>query len=288
MSLISLDPQAIGWEDDGSDSGVVRTRLLRGDLVEVPFRSLQFYAELAGGATATYQSTGVYSNPDGSGTGINVSVPPGVATGAGVRLWLPFSGRAFGVRWRRDRASMAAFSVAVDGQAVPVASGLIPRLVAEGLTTQITDAQARAVTHDALPDDGPHLAELAFVSDPGATSTVTVYGVLLDSRVGYRQLPRVGQVVSTTVLTASAVEIPANRGNVLTFRSLRKVIYANTTAGAITVTVKNGANTIWAKSIAANDTAELDFGGAGLAPSAAYTHQASAAASVNATVIGEY
>jgi len=286
VSILSIDPQANGWRDDGSESGLIRTEHVRGNLVPIPFDALQYYAELSGGATATSAPTGVYSNPDGSGTGVNVSIPSGAD--AGVRLWMPFYGRGFGVRWRRDSGLTATnLSVVVDGEAVGVDTGNLPHLVAEAITTQITDAEARAITHPLLPNDGPHVAEIHVIRDPSATATITLYGFLLDERAGYRPLPRVAQMLTTTVLTAAAVEIPVGRGTALAMRAIRKVIYTNITAGPVTVTVKNGANTVWARSIPANETIEFDPGTA-IAASSAFTHQASAATSVNATVIGEY
>lgn len=284
----TIDPQASGWYDDGSESGALRTREVRGDLVPIPFDPLQYYAELVGTATAAFQTTGVYSNPDGSATGINVSVPAGLTQGA--RLWVPFYGQAFGVRWRRDNSATDYISVTVDGVPVAVNTGTLPLLEAEGLTTQITDAEARAVTHEHL-DPGVHVAEIAVVSDPSTTQSVTLYGLLLDSRAGYRPLPRVGQVQTASTLTTSAVEIPVGRGTALAMRAIRKVLYVNTSAAAVTVTVKNSTNTLKVLYLAATgnagDCGEFDPGSA-IAASAAFTHQASANTAVTATVIGEY
>lgn len=288
MSIIGIDPQIAGVIEDGSPGGAVRAVLTHGDAVEVPFRTLEYYAEVNGGAGATFQTTGLYSNPDGSGTGLSVTVPTDVTVGAGVRIWLPFYGRIFGVRWRRDAATTASgISVVVDGVAVAVTPvGLLPGLTDEGITTQISDTRARAITHRNLLDDGPHVAEITIGSVPSAVSTIMLYGYIADGRAGYQPLPRVAQVVSTTTLTASDVEIPANRSTALAFRAIRRVLYTNITAGPITVTVKNGASIMWQASIPANNSATFDPGG--VAASAAFTHAASAAASVTATVIGEY
>lgn len=288
MSIIGIDPQIAGVVEDGSPGGAIRAVLTHGDAIDVPFRSLEYYAELTGGATAAYQTTGVYSNPDGSGTGLNISIPTDVTVGAGARIWLPFYGRIFGIRWRRDvGATATGISVTVDGVSVavtPVAA--LTQLTDEGITTQITDTRARAITHRNLLDDGPHVAEIAIASVASVAATVTLYGYIADQRAGYQQLPRIAQVVSTTTLTAADVEIPVNRGNVLAFRAIKRVIYTNTTTGTITVTVKNGANIMWQAAIPATSSATFDPGG--VAASAAFTHAASAATSVNATVIGEY
>lgn len=286
MSIIGIDPQIAGVMEDGSPTGAVRSILTRGNAVEVPFRALEYYADLAGGATAAFQTTGVYSNPDGSATGINISVP--AAADAGVRLWVPFYGRLFGIRWRRDTGATASgITVTVDGVSTVVQPVVqLDHLTAEGITTQLTDAKARAITHDNLTHDGPHVAEIVVAANPTGNATVTLFGYLADTRAGYTPLPRLGHVVSTTTLTTSAVEIPMNRGNILAFRGLRKVIYTNTTATAATVTVRNGAATMWSAEIPANGTATFDPGGVGA--SAAFTHLASTASAINATVIGEY
>ena len=284
FAMVMVDPQADAWDDDGTESGAMRVRVVRGDVVPIPFDSGNYYAEIIGSATAAQQTTGVYTNPDGSGSSINVSVPAGLTQG--MRIWVPFYGRAFGIRWRRDTATCPNISVIVDGQAVMVATGYSDRLTIEGLTTQMsTDAEARAMTHDHLAG-GAHMAEIVIASDPSLTTTITLYGYLGDERAGYRQLPRLGHLFTTVAVPTTSTEIATGRATSLNMRSVRSVVYTNTSGAAVIVTVYNNTTVLWAKSIAAGDSAVLDFGSP-ISATANLKHMAGAAG-VNYSVIGEY
>lgn len=277
----AYDPQASGWRDDGHESGVVRYQQANADFVSYPFRVGHQYPRSIASASSSFAESGAPTNPDGTGKQFNISVPAGTN---GHRLYYPFTGRGFGVRFS-PLATTPDFSVAVDSEWAQVQSWPA-KLALESITTELVYPEARAVTHDHL-HRGFHLAELLFPAPASGTSTWVIFGWLLDRGAGYTEQPRNLIALTPTALTTSDVAISLATGvtgGVL--RGLRKIIYANTTASPITVTVKtaSGGTVLWSRPVPANDSIEFDPGGS---LAMGYYHTASATG-VNATVIGGY
>lgn len=281
MSIIGIDPQANGWLDDGSEGGAIRTREAHGPLVMVPLKTLHYYAQITGSAAATRNTSTMTSNPDGTGTNIQMQVVSG--TGNSVRIWFPFTGSAFGVYFLRATTTPD-FTVVVDGEAREV-KGYYDVLVTEGITQIVGSAQV--VTHDNL-SDGEHVAEIILTGDASATKTLVFFGVLLDSNAGYQAPPRLLHNPRIVALTTADVAIPfapptsAER----TLLGIRKVFYYNSTAEAVTVTIKYLADVIWKKEVPANSTVEFDPGGVTAINNGWY--QSASATGVTATIIGGY
>lgn len=279
MSLISLDPQAIGWQDDGSEAGVLRTQINRGDLVPVPFSTpTSYWLEQVGAGFATYTSGSLPENLDGTATGLKLSVAHGLNNG--VRVWYPFRGRVFGLRWLAKSSQTAGTSVTVDGVSVSLGDPIPQALVAEGMTTQL-GTELGAVLFDDLPP-GPHLAEIVMTSDPVVDRALQLHGLLLDARAGYRAPTQGVAVLDSAACPTSATRIASGLNERAS--AVRKVIYLNTGASPATVTVLYSAAPIWMAAIQPNETATFDPGGL-LSVTTQHTHQASAAG-VTATVLG--
>jgi len=176
----------------------------------------------------------------------------------------------------------------ISATSVPVAA--LENAYASG--TVITFASAKTATLSAAAKVGDTTisvtalaAALSAGDAGGASRSVLLFGLLLERRAGYQEQPRVGQLLTPVTLTTSQVAVPGTPTTATGLRTIRKIVYANTTAGAITVTVQSNAVTIWSRSIAANSTEELDFG-IPVGYTSLITHAASAGSSVNATVVG--
>lgn len=281
---VAIDPQVNGWFDSGHESGAVHVSDATGEAARVPFRAGQYYASVTGGAATVANSALLIENPDGTGSSLTVTVPAGL--GPGARLWYPFGGSLFGVRWQAADGTPD-FSVSVDGEAVLV-EGRDARVTAEGITTQLLDTAAQAITHRHLDPTERHLAELTFVSDASASRSWTLFGVLLDRRAGYQEPIRRLHNIPPVTLTTSQVAIGVQGANAQRVLSgVRKVVYYNGTAGAVDVTIQYNGTAVWKKSLAAGEVVEFDFGGV-TAVNALWTHAASAGSSITATVIGGY
>lgn len=243
-------------------------------LVRVPFNvgNLTISTTGAGGsANASFSSALVGSNPDGSDTGVSVNMPV-IAIGSppfnSCRLFVPFYGSTFGVRWRADSGivNVTNIDVVVDGDAVGVDCTWPPGPYPTLSGFNIASNEAMAITHRDLATTGLHMAEI-IINGPttGATAVIVLHGILVDAAAGYVQLPRLSAIPSAVALTTTAVEIDTSRTNAQqAARGIRKVYYINTTAAPITVDIQF--NTVSFKRIilaatgTAGDSAEWDPG----------------------------
>lgn len=254
-------------------------KLTRGDYVKVPFRNGYYYADNVS-STISWQSSGIYDNEDGSDTGITISVPQGLNFGARIRV--PFYGTVFGVRFRHG-STYTPFGVSIDG--VAYGSFATQHTYLDNEAASLTDGESLIMVDTDLPD-GLHYADIVLTSQASGTSALFLYGLILESRAGYERKLRNQIINATTALTTTQTAISLGSQASSQVRGVRQVIYTNTTASPITVTIQNNSAILWQKSIAAGDSATFDFG-APTAVSSSQTHAASATG-INATVIGGY
>lgn len=265
MSLAKNSSVLLGKHDDGRE-GLVLAKLALGGMVMVPFgtgviASSGGLAHIIGTATASVQSA-VTSNPDGSGGGINFTVPPGLGQGVmwTERLW----GRRFGVRWRANNSStLLPFCLICDGIAYEIRN---VRYHQDSVLTTAADHQSLALMVDELPDDGPHTVSWLVWSDVTAaalTKAVFGYGWLAERRAGYKDPPRWGSLAVPALLATGATALSSSA-------VYRKIKLHNTDAAARTVTLKNGSTIIQVVSMAAGASGEIDFGGP-ITTTASYT-----------------
>lgn len=284
MSSVTPPLYSDGWIDSGHESGAVTVLRGDGDPVMVPFRIYSHYVEPMGTGAATWQNSLYTTNPDRSGSGYYVSVPNG--TGNAVRIWVPFFGRCFGVRWYSTQTTPD-FTVVVDGEAVKV-EGWPIWLTNEGITSQLLDARSALVTHDNLDPRKRHIAQINFVSNPSSSRAWVLFGALLDRRAGYPDPRAYVHAGIPGVLTNAQVAIPLVGG---TFQGIRKLIYVNLTLSMKTVTIQNGGVTVTEIVLAAmgatGSTGEFDPGDV-ISVTSDWTHAASANTAVNYQVIGAY
>lgn len=282
MSLVT-DNQINGTRDNASEQGIVSTEVLGGRLVPVQATTMNTLVEVNAGGTFAFQS-GLAYNTDGSTTAL--SCTPGSSLGAYVSLWIPFWGRSFGVRVRQNAQP---FSVSVDGGPVHRVRDLEQYVVKEG--RQVTDShEVAVVTHTdiaprknadgTLPIDSEfHTAKVMFSANAAAS---LLFGYLLDEKY-YRQGPSIHMPsASAAVPTGSLGAIaPTLSGITIPARQISKILYFNTTAGALTLTFMAAGNTV---SIPANSMYELNFPTP--IASSVLTHQASGV--INFVAFGGY
>lgn len=218
------------------------------DLVRVPFNpgNMGVSTTGAGGAAnGSYSQALVGSNPDGSDSGFSISMPA-IALASppfnSVRIFVPFWGSTFGVRWRLDAGvtNLTNFTVTVDGDAVGVDTTWPPGPYPTLSGFNIVANEAMAITHRNLATTGMHMAEIQ-VNGPntGANTVIVFHGFLASKNAGYVELPRLSAMpTAATSLTASLTEIDTSRTNVQqAARAIRKVYYVNTSASAVVVEI---------------------------------------------------
>lgn len=273
----AIDPQVIGWRDDGSESGLLRTGPVHGNLVAVPIRASEYVRTLSGGGTAAFQ-TGQYQNPDGTGNALRMQVS---ASGDGVRIWFPFRGSTFGIRYLSPSTALP-LTVSVDGEAVAV-DLQETEMAAEPVTVDLPTGTR--ITHRDLDPSVLHYAELTLVYTD-ATLTVTLYGFLLDQGAGYVPAPRRLYARTYVNVTTTGSNLNAVSGAHI-FGGINQIIYVNTTGAEIVVTITDalGGNTVALITVPANGMETFTLPGCVEAARLWY-HQA-AATGVRATIIGE-
>ena len=263
----SLDPQIAGVRDDGSESGVLRAEIVKGELVPTPLPAISTYQEIGGTATASFQRSGQAFNTDGSLTGWNIVSSN--SAGNYAALWFAFYGSTLGVRMRHD---CGAFSVTVDGGDAVRVKNLEGYLAGESRQASANHDVATITHRDLGP--GIHFGKIIF----GQNVNGFINGIIVEK--GPNNFPR---TMRHTIQASALVAVPTSAatfnpydnsmGSGYPFTSVSKVIYSNPTAGALTLTWSQSGTTSMSVSIPAGGIQIFDFPiqiGAGL-----FSHAAS-------------
>jgi len=226
-------------------------------LIAIPFTRNAYKIDTGGaGSSGSIQDGNTTWNTDGSMSAMYLSAD----SGGFAEVTFAFYGTKFGVRFRYDAKP---FGVKVDGgKVVPVYTNR-RRDGEQYLNIEAKNSgnnhEVRVVTHPEL-SDGIHFARIQVSKG----NSVMLAGYLVSDRAGYRAPTRVcitsDPITVSNGSLASISPVCALMGSSAYFRYVTKMIYTNTTAGALTLTVANaGGTTLFTKSIAANDSYVLDF-----------------------------
>jgi hypothetical protein len=228
---LSIPLTPYGWQQSGqpgNPQGFIATDPLSGVGVSIPFETSQTSLDTAGSATCALQSSGIASNSDGSCTGINMSVPAYNGTQQMARIWFRFTGSFLKLRWLVGNTSVA-FSGKVDGRAFYVPA---QDLYLNAEQRPVNDGENHVLIFDGLRDDIIHHCVITLPSPASGTSTLLVYGMVVDSKAGYLPLPRCTMIVSTANLTASLADV--NLGSSLnTAKGFHAIDYSNNDVSSV-------------------------------------------------------
>jgi hypothetical protein len=248
-----FDEQADGWRDDGSESGVVRTELARGNLVLRPLLPGEFTSYAAGSA---------YCQPMADDGGVRcgnkfvqVSAPD---QSSSVRIHFLFSGKNLG--FCMSTAGVLGSknaSCLIDGVAYPFPP--VPRAVTDPGSSIGGGYHYYPIAED-LPD-GVHQAVFALSGDPsGASQVIILYGIFVEERAGYRP------VSPTAVLCNSALSAVATRQLLSTLfggsrpsHVFAAIHLSNVTGSDCLVTLDKAGATFWREIVPGNKTREINF-----------------------------
>lgn len=269
----ALDPQAIGWRDDGTDQGALATQPALATLVP---RSIRLGStvndwmryESAGGATVA-NTFRTLKGQSYNGSLCTITCP--AADFSYVKAKLTVYGRRFGISWYYVTGQTTEpFTVVIDGKAYEVPFSLTDPL-SGAVVTQV-EPFLQWVCPDLL-DDTRHEIEVIFLGDrpSGSSRSWIMRDVLLDSSAGYspqRPLDTLqGPESATTSYQDFNLSAPWDASNV----RILKVSCVNTAAHSVDVSLAISAsdsNRFAQKTIGAGDTFVVDFApnGVGLAP----------------------
>lgn len=276
------------------DEGIVLAEIAAGELIRHTPRDGSWTSYGTGGTVTLGRSE--FSSAEGSDRGLAqmwvISVPGAINNVAVLRFSIPPQARKVGAGWLSSSSLSGSVSVdfILDGR--PYA-GPDPRYrFLDDLTPQSSVEQEwhYIIENDLppVPDGRPHTLDIVVTADvAGATTqTVRVYGLLLERRLGLTEAPRVAEPITPTAVPTSSGFIASGQSgasSVRVFRGTWQIVYTNTGGSPATVTVTDNSVTAWAKSIAAGDSATLDF--RTLTNIAGWKHVASAAG-INCTIVG--
>lgn len=276
-----FEPQISGVVAARRPEGNVLARPTRDRLIQVPPYILSWHSDVTGGSGVVAVQD-VLSNPDGSGMGINVSVPAGTGT-TGAEFWVPFRGACFGIRWRRAQAlSGGDFSVAVDGEwfDIPADENF---MVVEGFVLR-EDDYAMVLLAEDLDPTVLHHARVRLVGHATLARSLVIFGWLLDAAAGYVQPERVASIPSTAAVPTVQTEIPTNRNNNNSVNGIREIRYVNTGGTDRVITIQNTGVTMDFVAVPAGKSVPYTLN-MPVVPKSTLTHAADGA-DVNFTVLG--
>lgn len=174
-----------GIQDDGTDFGVVRTKLLNGALIKVPANSPFFRTRLSavGAGTASVVS-GMAWNSDGSGAGIALGGNHTVGNDSASASFL-FYGSFVALRTRLQASFGPDFSVIIDNRIYEVPAPNQTQLkTTVDFATIAGDTEYTVVIADDLPDQQHTLTivrHLSRVASSPFNQTFVLGGFILDS-----------------------------------------------------------------------------------------------------------
>lgn len=218
MAVKTKETQISAIQDDGTPEGVIRAKIIGGELMRVP--AIRF--DWAGTYTLVQNSA---NNIDGSFSALNISVGAGLLNYTVVSTYFKGRNLALVLRWISS-IPFPDFTATIDDVLYPV--------IPSSLITARNDREVMVPIATDLPDR-EHQLKLILNPLPSASQSFVLYGMLVDKRPGY-QTPKGGDLIYnsgklTTTLT-TLVDSGADSGTSGTAKMnfLTGIQYTNTDA----------------------------------------------------------
>lgn len=247
-------------------------------LVRVGFSDLDFTTYTQGTGSAS-SNKNAYLNRDGTGYGINISLPSGLSASNPnyAQIYCAFYGKTVGVRFR-DTGSTINFGVIVDGTPYEVPKkdrySYFDNNGVSGL-----GANKEGVFFVRNLPDGHHSLSIVIYPDQSASKSIVMYGLLLEKTAGYSETKSADSLFGGAFLTSSDVAIPVTDMAGVQNRGVKKIIYRNTDTLARTVLISWNSSVVASLYLQASgisgDTQVFDLSSSGLNPgtSPSFTHK---------------
>lgn len=249
------DLQIAGVQDDGSPEGIVKSKIISGPTVSVPFREGHFSIS---GASLSVDVTAGAMNDDGSMTWAQFAVPTTVPAPTPAYIRWMFYGTTLGVRFdpifTSGGGGVYGFDVIVDRVPYHVDKALYYDDTNAAWNILGNGAHGVIVARD-LPDT-VHYAEINITPQAGVNGQI-IYGFIADAH-RYRQYGARGYLNTTTSLTSSMVAVNIGTNAQIRGHGLRSILYANTDSVDHNVTIEQNGVTIWDQIIPARKSDVFD------------------------------
>jgi len=244
-----VDNQIAGVQDDGSAAGVVRAKILSGELVRVR-PSTVGYTVTGGSSTTSF--TDIQNEDLGSET-ITLSNASG-------NTWVQsiICGRTIGIRFRRTNTTPI-FNLIVDGIVYPV---MPPDSQSKYLNVNGTQDYGTSMIVVTDLEDRPHSVQI-MLNDTRYTLTSAnfiFYGFLAEKRAGYINESFFDAPIQVTLVNAAT---KLNRTSNL--YGVKSVTYTNTDNVIHTVTLRYNSIVVYTKTLEPGESDTFKFGNNGAA-----------------------
>lgn len=208
---IAIDPQAVGWRDDGSEGGVIQTALSQSGLSIVPF-SLSLVSTSSGGSGSYCSASTASLWANWRGEYSSVACGTGAAISAYAQFSFCVSGKTIGLLVVPPAIGLGNVVVLIDGEAY-----LFPAFALKSFMTgsAIGTAAVPLIIATNLADT-LHFVEVIAVGSVAIGAQNYVFtGVLAESRLyGNFPVPVTSQVCGSKVFTVSTEITLATSGYV--------------------------------------------------------------------------
>lgn len=286
---VSIDPQIVGVQDDGTPEGVVRSKIAGGEWSRITLADLDLASTTAGAGTVAISRAGV-SNADRSGASYNLTTPAALGTNL-TTVAAVIYGRTVGVRFRKNTTTPA-FSLVIDGRPYDVGALAGRAYFDNSLLSGLGNSKEGVFVVSDL-SEGAHSVKVILWPDGVASKTLVIFGFIGERGAGYDVRPGLDSLYGAGTLTNAAVVIPNTDADSNPVHGIKSIWYVNTDASARVVTVSWNSNTVAKLNLAAagsaGDTGKIDFSTLGLTTGGAtanMTHQADATAVVKFNILG--
>lgn len=256
---ITIDAEAIGWADDGTEQGYIGTAAAVAGLVPMPWD--RYRVENVNGSASWAVGASSAHNDDGSATAwvFNVAQMSGSPPTTGTfRLRHIFRGRRYGIRYDPTytylSGAIADFCVMIDGVCYRVPKA---RSHWDDASTSLSPGVAYWGCPVILPD-GEHQADIIAVGSQTAAIGQMIFGFLGDPLAGYTMPPRSCYPAAMGAVPTTAAPFSAAWSNntARVPRGLVRLVYMSTDASPRTVTISMSGSTLDTITVPAGGRAE--------------------------------
>lgn len=250
-SLPVLDTGITGIEDDSTNEGVIRTKLVQGELIKLPLHVLDI---IPNSSSVVLQHN--YSvNADGSGYNLNLFTSIGLTNLSFCSFLL--KGKVIGIRFRNRPLSpqLSPFTVVVDGVPYTAKGRKLKYYLDNTVQTTLNPERESVFWIDNL-EDIEHTVKIILHPSATETRSLVVTGAVVEKRLGYPEHPRMDFFWGQGTITTSYTNIANSNTDIQNtpIKGIKEIWYYNPDASSQVLYIQYNSRVLVKKTISAGDT----------------------------------
>lgn len=250
-SLPVLDTGITGIEDDSTNEGVLRAKLVQGELIKVPLHVLDIIPNSS--SVQIQQNTSW--NADGSGFNLNLFTNIGLSNLAYCTFLM--KGKVIGIRYRNRPTTppLAPFTIVVDG--VPyTAKGRKLKYYLDNIAQTTLNPERESVFWIDNLEDIEHTVKIILHPSATETRSLVVTGVVAEKRLGYPEFPRMDFFWGQGTITTSYTNIANSSTDIYNtpIKGIKEIWYYNPDSSSQVLYIQYNSKVLVKKTILAGDT----------------------------------